>query len=953
MRKIQIFLIFICLLAASLLTTQLDNGVLREVGVVSPGFSITTDWFQGNDRLSRLELLKRVLNHIHESYVDPDRLNPQAMLRAALDRISETVTEVRIIYPAPGKAVLLVDKARLELETNLPSVFALQSTVSDILKFVRANKRSDISEENLEITAINGILSTLDPHSVFLTKDLYAETKVGTTGKFGGLGIVIGLRDSKLTIISPLEDTPAFRAGLLAEDQILKIGDESTSNMSLTEAVERMRGPKGVPVTITVLRKTWTAPKEFTLIRDIIKIVSVESQLLPGHVGYVKVKSFQGNTAKDLNKHLAQLRSAAGGNLKGLVLDLRNNPGGLLDQSVDVSDAFLRDGPIVTTVGYGNTVRDEERATQPGTEPDYPIAVLVNPGSASASEIVAGALQRRGRAVVVGQRTFGKGTVQSIFDLPEDTALKLTIAQYLTPGGISIQSIGIVPDIRIAPAVVNKDRVDLFPPKEQFGEAELEHHFDNPKAKQTVAEPQVVVTYFEGRTEKELTDDISEAQGSKAAVLKDFTVQFSADLVRQARGPSRDELIALAKRTAGVMTDRETVKVTKALATQGIDWSEPATADKKGKACGSPVLSAKVLSVGKRTLAGESIEVALTAKNPHSCTLYQAWARSESTNYLFTEREFLFGKLAPGREIERKVKVEIPKSTPTNLAEVDFHFQQGESTPSAKQHLEVAIKSVVKPQFAFQTQVRDQSGNQLIERGEKVELKVHVQNVGEGPVEDASAVLKTESRQVNITRGRSPIRKLKPGEADDISFLFDVKPTFSDPAAEFDLSMGDMTYRVFTNKQLTFKISAPKTPLVAAKTAASAKTGLMLVPPVISVNEDPLAFEVAKKQFVRLKGQLSDHGGVKDLVIFVNKRKVFYESYDDRKGSLFQAFETTLPLEPGVNRILMVARDRDDLTQRDAFIIQRDLAPLSGSEVAHDDQSPEAIDDYLLSPTLP
>ena len=323
---------------------------------------------------------------------------------------------------------------------------------TDIINIVKDNYTEEVETEELVHGAVRGMLRSLDPHSSFMTAEEYAEMQVDTRGSFGGLGIEIGLRDGMLTIISPIEDTPAFKAGLQAKDKIVKIEDQSTRDMTLSEAVKLMRGPRGTPVTIWIMRDGFDEPKAFKITRAIIKLKSVKFRLLEEGFGYVRLAQFQESTTKDLEKALKELGSREG-KLKGLVLDLRNNPGGLLQQAISVSDVFLSKGVIVSTKGRSAGQDMEFLATGEGTHPDYPIIILVNGGSASASEIVAGALQDHKRAVILGVATFGKGSVQTIIQLSDGAAVKLTTSKYYTPSGKSIQARGIEPDIVVGKEV--------------------------------------------------------------------------------------------------------------------------------------------------------------------------------------------------------------------------------------------------------------------------------------------------------------------------------------------------------------------------------------------------------------------------------------------------------------------------------------------------------------------
>jgi carboxyl-terminal processing protease len=317
------------------------------------------------------------------------------------------------------------------------------------------------------------MLDTLDPHTVFMPPELFKEMKIDTSGEFGGLGLDVVKRGDALVVVSPLDDTPAARAGIQPGDEILAIDGESTVGMDVARASARMRGPAGQRVTLTLMRAGFQQPQDIVLLRDHVRIVSVQGALYGG-IGWVRLKNFQERTDASLKRELDRLRTENGGReLSGLVLDLRNNPGGLLDQAVAVSDRFLPGRlTIVSTRGRAGRSLTEEKSKDPGTEPDYPMVVLVNAGSASASEVVAGALQDHGRATVLGTQTFGKGSVQTVIELEDGSGLKLTIARYYTPKGRSIQERGIEPDFE----------VPIEGTARELREKDLRRHFRNPDA---------------------------------------------------------------------------------------------------------------------------------------------------------------------------------------------------------------------------------------------------------------------------------------------------------------------------------------------------------------------------------------------------------------------------------------------------------------------------------------
>ena len=325
---------------------------------------------------------------------------------------------------------------------NAPSKLAMFSRV---LSYVESQYVEDVEQDDLVYGAIKGMLDSLDPHTTFLRPEQYREMKNDTSGQFAGIGIEVDQRDGLLTVVSVLDGTPAARAGLLAGDQVLRIDDQATRGMM--DYIQKMRGKRGAQVSLTVLRSGWKEPRSFVMVRDIIRIRSVESFLLEPGYGVLRVKQFTDNIDREVEAQLVAMEKDSGGKLSGLVLDLRNNPGGLLDQAVRLADIFIDNGLIVRTEGRGGRILDEERARPEGTRLGFPVICLVNGGSASAAEIVAGALQDHGRALVMGTQTFGKGSVQTIVELEDGSALKLTIARYYTPSGRSIQEKGIAPDV--------------------------------------------------------------------------------------------------------------------------------------------------------------------------------------------------------------------------------------------------------------------------------------------------------------------------------------------------------------------------------------------------------------------------------------------------------------------------------------------------------------------------
>ena len=386
--------------------------------------------------------------------------------------------------------------AEKEARTSLP--IAELRTFAEVFNAIKQGYVEPIEDKKLITHAISGMLSNLDPHSAYLDADAYKDLQVGTQGEFGGLGIEVGMEDGLVKVISPIEDTPADRAGIKSGDLIFKLDDTLVKGLTLSDAVKKMRGKPKTQIKLSILRKGETKPLEITLTREVIKVQSVKSKLVEEGYGYLRITSFQENTAPSIVKHLGDLYKP--GQLKGLVLDLRNDPGGLLNSAVGVSAAFLPPKTLVTSTDgrtpdakhlfyatpedYLRGSREDFLKALPPEARKVPMVVLINGGSASASEIVAGALQDHKRAVVMGTTSFGKGSVQTVLPLPGNTAIKLTTARYFTPSGRSIQAKGIVPDIVVEESANGTSSARLR-------EADLENHLENNKDSGKEAAPAV------------------------------------------------------------------------------------------------------------------------------------------------------------------------------------------------------------------------------------------------------------------------------------------------------------------------------------------------------------------------------------------------------------------------------------------------------------------------------
>ncbi|MEN8200269.1 MAG: S41 family peptidase [Thermodesulfobacteriota bacterium] len=376
-----------------------------------------------------------------------------------------------LLFLLPSLSLAAISQDQREATYRQLEVFA------NVLSILQENYIEEINADSTIEGAISGMLLSLDPHSSYMTAEDFDDLQEETRGSFSGIGIEITVRDNILTIISPIEGTPADKAGVKAKDLIVKINGEATKNMGSMEAVKQLRGPKGSEVTLSIYRDGWQDLKEFTIVRDIIPLHSVSGMFLEPGFAYARITNFQGQTTQDLKETLAELEEDD--MIKGLILDLRSNPGGLLDQAISVSDIFLEEGLVVYTKGRIPEQNMTFQAHANNGKNLYPLVILVNEGSASASEIVAGAIQDHKRGVIVGTRTFGKGSVQTILPMPGGAGLRLTTARYYTPNGRSIQATGIVPDVEVPdiPYVEETKEEPVVPG--YVREADLKNHILN------------------------------------------------------------------------------------------------------------------------------------------------------------------------------------------------------------------------------------------------------------------------------------------------------------------------------------------------------------------------------------------------------------------------------------------------------------------------------------------
>jgi carboxyl-terminal processing protease len=813
----------------------------------------------GEYRLDRLPILSRVILSVKDNYVDPARFDPKRMVVQALESVEKTVAEVMVQGDATSpKLTLTVGSASREIDiSGVDSIWKIRTVLGEAMGFIQEHLVAHKELKEIEYAAVNGMLQTLDPHTILLEPKYFKEMKLQTRGEFGGLGFVIAMRDGNLTVVKVLKGTPAQRAGVKGKDLIQKIEEQSTINMDLQDAVDRLRGKPQTKVSITINRAGWPEPKRLHLTREVIQVETVpQAHLLEGNVGYVKLSQFSANTTRDLAKSIQDQYKEAGGKLDGLVLDLRGNPGGLLEQAIQVSDLFLSEGVIVKTVGGGDKQRINEVKEASADSSDLtrlPLVVIVNNSSASASEIVAGALKNNERALVVGRQTFGKGSVQVLHDFNEpgkaneEAALKLTIAQYLTPGDISIQEVGITPDVLLLPGRALKEQVNFFAPPRSMGEADLDAHFSNPaggpgpgpgaaaapkEKKRRVEKALLELRYLLDEKEDEVAKAIKkEGQGEDASsphagmeltpeqqededaeadpdrFVEDYQIRFARELLKRAPYTDRARQLEGAKALVAQRQQDEEARLAKRLGELGVDWSD-------GQVTGTPRPAITVTPPsGKDHRAGDTVPWTVTVENKGDAPFkrLRAWTVAEK-NPLIDRREFMFGTIRPGERRSWTVPVKLPKGMDSRRDEVAIKFEDDAGKAPPELATSFGVVEVSKPMFAFSVQLDDKTGGNgdgLAQRGETFNVRVDVRNVGTGTSGDKTYVsLKNlGDEKLFIKKGREVVGAIKPGESKSASMEVELRRGSKSEELPFRVQIVDEKMDEFISEKLDWPIA--------------------------------------------------------------------------------------------------------------------------------------------------
>jgi len=868
-------------------------------------------------------IVQQVFYYVEKKYVEPERASPRALVDGALEALENQYPEVLVEPAGADRVRVQAGGAEKTFDLSRADVYRKAAEVlTTVLRFVYQNLGEEVEEQDLYYFALNGALAKLDPHSTAFSPKSFKEFMIGTRGTFGGIGFVFGIRDGEMTIISVIEGTPAERGGLRSGDHILYIDGEPTINMPVDTAANKMRGEPGTQVTLTIAREGWPEPRAITFTREVIHVDSVESYVLKDGgtppVLYARVKNFQKDTTEELRRAIREAE-AAHPDLTGVVLDLRNNPGGLLDQAIKLSDGFLDEGTIVSTRGPEKDANS--RALAGADDPALtrkPVVVLVNQGSASASEIVSGAL-KASRALLIGQKTFGKGSVQKLYPLTDGGALKLTVAQYLTPGDVSIQSIGIEPDIVVYPARIEAGKMRIGPPPTHVAEADLENAFRNwgNASEKPWAELQYLLP-----PDQEKQRPFSELSKEEKAqrLAEDFEVGLARKVLAGAGGSDRKALLAAAEVVLAQVRRSEDQKITEALGALGIDWTNGPGG--KGLRVEGPAETELV--------PGERARIRFVVVNRGATAVHRVWGRTESDNPLLRNLDLVFGRLGPGESKEAEAEVEVPKSARQRWDTVTLRLHAPGVDEAGVGSTAARIRAVPRPEFAYRYRLRDEnpavparSGDGRMEEGERIQLGLEVMNRGSGTSGAVEVNIRGEEKeQLYLEKARHRFDSLAPGAVVTAPMEFRLVKAEEDGNVRVGVSVTDRDYGAFFSDELSFRVGEP---FPAQERREPPRFGKGAPP--LRTDKDRVTFEV----------EVTDDSAVRDVYAYRERDKVVYRRNPERTDRMKVTLE--VPLEEGSNRIVLVARDDKKITATRTFFVYRTRPGEPGTQISQSEKA--------------
>ena len=882
-----------------------------------------------SDALSEHTLVAEVLMHLQLDYIDSEKLEPELLLEGALTELERMVPEVWVETQLHQSDSIQTLQVNVGNEKTFLSILQLQELYDLHLVLQKLKKHLlqmdlQLTKSRIEQIFVNGILHQLDEYSVLLPKEIFHEFNINLGGHFAGVGLVVGMRDGYLTVIAPMDGSPASKAGMLPLDRIVEVDGEKNEHMTLDEILHRLRGEIGSPVKLSVLRKGHSKALQFVLHREQIQVESVVIYELGSEgksVKYARIKNFQIETSQELKNKLGDLK-----NTEGLILDLRNNPGGLLEEAVKVSDLFLewKKRIVSTKSSSESTTHYSKQLFANENYLTIPIIVLINHGSASASEIVAAALQQNERAIVIGQPSFGKGTVQTVWDLKKGYGLKLTVGEYLTPSGHSIHRIGVVPNLQLNPVSIPVKKAD------SQNVTQTTKTFENqnlPDLQSPVdLERFYMISGFEGEKTNNSEDSIKirylsrhskqydESQiVDKNVITDNLKEDIAIETARRALMHwNTGNFKSVLQQISREIEQKELAKITGALAVHGIDWS-------LNPFLKSPAGENLKLSWSAETISDDLLQLDVHLKNDGLIDAQRLIVVTKSSNGLLDGLEFPVGKLLPEKIETRSLQINISAGMmdeiePVEMIIFDHNFQK---IKSFKEQLRFPEKPVTF--FRVSMKIFDNgefgsegNGDGKVQSGETIALSFKITNMSKKLIPELMFYIKGTEGSFRINRGKIVLKNLYPEIDQKDFFLFQVKSNSS--------RLGKIIMEMDAKNSGAPKISK----LWVLDNLLPEKQ--VLTPVFVDLKWQDLDGNIVKGETMQdtlmFSGKVKNAGEVHDLYVHLNNKKVFYTAklnHHDESGDKIHnnrefPFKTVINLSPGINQISVFSRGHHGFT---------------------------------------
>ena len=880
----------------------------------------------GVQSASETLLLAEVLMHLQLDYVEPEKLDPESLLQGALTELGRTIPEVTVVPELRETTLGSILRISFKTErTHLPvsqmdGLYDLHITLQMLMKRL-LQMNPQLTQLKMEQIVVRGILNQLDSYSVLLPKKIYNEFNINIGGKFAGVGLVVGTRDDQLTVIAPMDGSPAALAGMKPLDRIVAVDGEKTEHMTLDEILHRLRGNIGTPVTLRVLRKGHAKALQFELLRQDIQVESVETFDLASSkrmIRYVRIKNFQTGTSRELKNKLGTLNK-----MDGLILDLRNNPGGLLEEAIRVSDLFLQGKKRIVSTKRTN-VSTDHNAKQLFVAEDFlniPLVLLINRGSASAAEIVAAALKQNKRAIVIGEQSFGKGTVQTLWDLRDGSGLKLTIGEYLTPDGHSIHNVGVVPNLRLIP-------VSIPELKNQESESGSQEY-------SIVAKRFGLLPDFDAENRANFLDNrsisylsLTPIKNEKSEIIDNNLIidELKADIYVKTADRilsqwNTKKINSVIQKISQEAEQKESQIIKEALAKHGIDWSlNPFI-----KSATSEML---ILTWSAEVISTDLVRLQVKLRNAGKIVAQRLIAVTRASNGILDGLEFPIGKLLPEDTASRTIDVRFPAGMmeefePVEILLFDHNFKK---LKSERRQLQFFPKRTPSFQLAMKMLDNGDDSSQgnadgKVQSGETIAMRLKIINTGEKIVPELLMKLQGIEGAFRINRGKILLKNLEPQKKQKDYFLFK-SLTNAGTLGKISLEMIDIRsgspgiVYVWDLKDLL-----PKQKLVT--------------PELLEVSwKDKEGNNVEAETDLSsliLQGKVSNVNDVRDVFVHLNNKKMFYsdnvnEQYGKTgiqdKNTGFN-FKTEINLDAGNNNISIFSRSRSGFTSEHRLRIYR------------------------------